>query len=771
MDYNVKHKTMKTFEQLSFKRLVIVAYRLPFKLVKNGNEHTAVQNAGGLVSAILSLSEKMNANVETNAKILWVGTGEKELGEENINPHFDLYPVEIPEEMNDKYYGGFCNDTIWPLFHYFPQITTYNNDYFEAYQQANQLFFQKLKDIILPGDFIWVHDYQLFLLPSLIRNAFPGIGINIGFFLHIPFPSSEIFRMLPNNWREAILKGLLGADLIGFHTNDYTQHFLRSVKRTLGLEINQNYIHLENRIVKADAFPIGIDYDKFHNACSTNDVVKEKEKLKKTLSGKKLIFSVDRLDYSKGLLNRLNAYERFLEKYPQWNEKAIFNMVVVPSRDNIDSYIELKKEIEATVGRINGKYSNISWRPIIYQYKFVPFNELVALYNTSFVGLLTPLRDGMNLVAKEYIACQNGNHGVLILSELAGAAVELNESILITPNDIEVTADAIFTALEMNDKEREAKIIKMQTRLKNYDVFAWAADFFNQTEEVKYEQQKLKVNYLNFEMKLKIISEYKSANKRIIFLDYDGTLVPLTNKPEMATLNNRITNFLSPFIKLFYPENVDKNVNARHILKRITSNSKNTVIIISGREREFLEKQFKNMEVTLIAEHGYFIKEFNKDWVTQAEINLSWKEKILPILNEYVNRCNGSMVEQKYASLAWHYRNAEQDIATIRIHELKDNLSEILKNESKLEILDGNKVLEIKSMMYDKGTAASTFLKNDSFDFIMAVGDDKTDEDLFRVMPANAVTIKIGSDPSMAEYSLQEQPMLYDLLNAFKEEE
>lgn len=758
---------MKTFDQLSFKRLVIVAYRLPFKLVKEGKKHTAVQNAGGLVSAILSLSEKMNANAETTAKIIWIGTGEKELGEKDINPYFDLHPVDIPEEMNDKYYGGFCNDTIWPLFHYFPSLTTYDDEYFEAYKKSNQLFFKKLKGIILPGDFIWVHDYQLFLLPSLIRKSFPGI--NIGFFLHIPFPSFEIFRMLPNKWRAEILNGLLGADLIGFHTNDYAQYFLKSVKRTLGFEIQQNYIHLENRIVKADDFPIGIDYNKFHNACSTPEVTKEKEKLRKTLAGRKLIFSVDRLDYSKGLLTRLKAYERFLEKYPNWLEKAIFNMIVVPSRDNIDRYIELKKEIEATVGWINGKYSNISWRPIIYQYKSVPFNELIALYNTSFVGLITPLRDGMNLVAKEYIACQDENFGVLILSELAGAAVELNESILITPNDIEATADAIFTALEMREKERKANIIKMQKRLKNYDVFTWAADFFNQTKEVKDEQQKLTVNYLNFEKKQEIIETYKSAKKRIIFLDYDGTLVPLTNNPDMATLNSKLVQLLSPLINFISPERVINTENARQILKRLTSNPKNKIIIISGREKEFLEKQFRNMDVILIAEHGYFIKEYNKDWVSQADVSLGWKDKILPVLNEYVNRCNGSMVEQKYASLAWHYRNAEQEIAAVRIHELKDDLSEILKNEFKLQILDGNKVLEIKSIMYDKGTVASTFLKDDSFDFIMAVGDDKTDEDLFRAMPENAITIKIGTDPSLAEYSLEEQPLLYDLLDAFKD--
>lgn len=757
---------MNTFEQFNFKRLVIVAYRLPFKLVNNGEETTVIQNSGGLVSAILSLSEKMNANASTPVKILWVGNGEKQLEEENINPHFDLYPVDIPDEINNKCYDGFCNDTIWPLFHYFPSKTTYNTEYFEAYEKANQLFYQRLKNIILPGDFIWVHDYQLFLLPSLIKKSFPEI--NIGFFLHIPFPSFEIFRIMPNKWRVKLLNGLLGADLIGFHTSEYTHHFLNSVKRTLGFEIEKNYIHLKDRIVKANTFPIGIDYDKYHNACANSVVIKEKEVLKRLLSGRKLIFSVDRLDYSKGLLIRLSAYERFLEKYPKWHEKVIFNMVVVPSNDKIDRYIELKKEIEATIGRINGKYSNISWRPITYQYKSLTFKELIALYDISFVGLMTPLRDGMNLIAKEYIACQKENSGVLILSELAGAAIELNESILITPTDIEETSDAIFTALEMPKKEREAKILKMQQRLSSYDVFAWATDFFTQTLEVNKVQQKMKVNFINNAIKQKIIHEYTSAKKRIIFLDFDSALVPLNNRPETVTLKERFNHILSPLINFILSTKDTGTEDAGRILRRITSNPKNKLIIISGQERELLESQFINSHVILIAEHGRFIKEYNKDWVTLADVNLSWKNKILPILNEYVNRCNGSFVEEKHASLIWNYRNAEQDITTIRIHELKDNLLEILKNDIKLQILEGDKVIEIKSIMYDKGTAALTFLKDELFDFIMIVGDNKTDEDLFRVMPENAITIKIGSHPTFAAYSIKEQSMLYNLLDSFK---
>src|SRR4030042_2295484 len=249
---------MKTFEQFNFNRIIIAAYRLPFKLVRKKEEYYAVQNSGGLVSAILSLSERINSNNNSSPEILWAGTGDSQLGNEDVHPGVKLLPVEIPRKVNEKYYGGFCNDTIWPLCPFFPSRTVYDNSYFDAYTTANNLFFNKLKDHIKPGDFIWVHDYQLFLLPDLIRRSFPKA--DIGFFLHIPFPSFEMFRLLPRKWRESILTGMTGADVIGFHINDYTQYFIKSVKRTLGYKVDQNFISIKERLCKADAFPIGIDF-------------------------------------------------------------------------------------------------------------------------------------------------------------------------------------------------------------------------------------------------------------------------------------------------------------------------------------------------------------------------------------------------------------------------------------------------------------------------------------------------------------------------------
>jgi trehalose 6-phosphate synthase/phosphatase len=324
---------MKEFDQFNFKRIIIAAYRLPFKLVRKREEYYTVQNTGGLVSAILSLSEKMNTTNNHRVEILWVGTGDAQLEKEDIAPGVRLFPVEIPRKVNEKYYGGFCNDTIWPLFHYFPSRTVYDYNYFNAYVTANNLFYEKLKTLIQPGDFIWVHDYQLFLLPEMIRRSFPRA--DIGFFLHIPFPSYDLFRLIPRYWREMILNGITGADVAGFHTNDYTQHFIKSVKRTLGYKVEQNYISVKDRLCKADAFPIGIDFKKFNDACVLPGTLIHKNKIQKYLSEKKLIFSVDRLDYSKGFLFRLRAYERFLEDYPEWHFRVVFFMVVLPSSENI----------------------------------------------------------------------------------------------------------------------------------------------------------------------------------------------------------------------------------------------------------------------------------------------------------------------------------------------------------------------------------------------------------------------------------------------------
>ena len=732
-----------------FDRLVIAAYRLPFKLSKTRKGYKAIQNSGGLVSAILALSENFkNSNKDLkNSKIVWAGIANDLPGDATPdsfeNENFDILPVTIENDVNDLYYGGFCNDLIWPLFHYFPTYAVFDNDYFKAYEEANLRFCDELVKTIKPGDFIWIHDYQLMLLPEMIRKKMPEA--TIGFFLHIPFPSFELFRLLPRQWRESVIKGLLGADLVGFHTHDYAQNFIKSVKRTTGYECHQNTIYTPNKLVKADAFPIGIDYDKFHDACLKKQVLAEKEKIKNNLLTNKLIFSVDRLDYSKGLLLKLKGYETFLETHPEWRSKVVFNMVVVPSRDNIDKYKNMKREIESTVGRVNGKFSSLSWQSIIYQYKSLTFNELVALYDFSDVGLITPLRDGMNLVAKEYVACQVENNGVLILSEMAGAAAELNEALIINPVDNIEMAEAIFNALEMKLEDKQSRLERMKNRISNYNVFTWAFDFFNQTYDTKEEQKKMRVRFVNPAITKQIVSDYQKAERRILFLDYDGTLVPFEKYPEMAIILKE----------------------TRGIIKKLSKDPKNQVVIISGRDKEFLETQFAGINVNLVAEHGYFIKKGYDDWETAITGDEQWKEAVLPILNEYVSRCNGTFIEEKTGSIAWHYRNAESDFAQLRLHELRDDLAEIIRHKTDFEILEGHKVLEVKSGKYDKGQAAIALINGQDFGFIFAAGDDKTDEFLFKALPDSSYTIRVGLSPSFAKYNVTDIPELLNLLGAF----
>jgi trehalose 6-phosphate synthase/phosphatase len=734
-----------------FKRLVIAAYRLPFKFEEQNKGYKAVQNAGGLVSAVLALSEnsKKNKTSLTESKIAWAGLADNLPA--NISPaqlnnkSFDIIPVTMPSEINDLYYGGFCNDLIWPLFHYFSEFSVFNVEYYHAYQEANALFCKTLVRHIRKGDFVWIHDYQLMLLPEMIRNSVEDV--TIGFFLHIPFPSFEIFRLLPRDWRESIITGMLGADLIGFHTHDYTQHFIKTVKRTTGFECRQNLIYTPNKVVKADAFPIGIDYHKFHAAGLTKIVLAEKQKISESLHHQKLIFSVDRLDYSKGLLSKLRGYEKFLEDNPKWHSKVVFNMVVVPSRDSIDQYRQMKTDIESMVGRINGKYSSLAWRPIIYQYKSLNFNELVALYDLSDVGLITPLRDGMNLVAKEFVACQTRMNGVLILSEMAGAAVEMNEALIINPADNIEMAKAIEDALEMKPAEKEVRMARMQERISNYNVFTWADDFFSQTFDIKEHQKLLEIKHLTAATQSRLIADYKKASRRILFLDYDGTLVSLTKYPEQAVIGKQTLK----------------------IIKDLAAVEKNEIVIISGRGKAFLEKQFKGVRVSLVAEHGYFTKKPGRKWIAVYEPDERWKEAVRPILMEYVNRCYGTFIEEKTGSMAWHYRNADSDFALLRLNELKDDLANIIRYKTDFEILEGNKILEIKSGRYDKGQAAISLLQNENFDFILAAGDDITDEDVFRILPEKAYTIRVGLKPSAAGYNVKEISVLLKLLKSLGE--
>lgn len=723
-------------------RLIIVSNRLPFKLVEKKGLIDFLPSSGGLVSSIRSYIQKANSGKMQEVKSfpLWIGASDisgKKSGkhaalETYKKDEFILAPVFIPSATKDKFYNGFCNDTIWPLFHYFPSYAKFKDEFYESYLTVNNLFCEKLVSVYKQGDIIWIHDYHLMLLPALLRKHLPEASI--GFFLHIPFPSFELFRMLPNRWRREILSGMLGADLVGFHTNDYVQYFLKSVRQILGYENSLRTIVTPERSVTVDTFPVSIDFAKFNTATKDPEVFTERNKIKKKLFEVKLVISVDRLDYSKGIINRLEGFELFFEKYPEYKGKAAYILIIVPSRDIIPKYTENRSYIERLVSRINGKYGNIDWTPIVYQYRSLDFKKLTGLYLAADVALIVPVRDGMNLVAKEFVATRNDKRGVLILSETAGAAAELGEALVVNPTDRQEIADALKTAFNMPIQEQNSRNDIMQKRIGNYDVIKWADDFISQLILSKIRQEKLKVKEVSGQIENQIIEHYSNVESRLILLDYDGTLTPLARLPHLAFPDDEL-------IKL---------------LQRLAENEKNEIVVISGRPVKVLEEWFGQIPLSLIAEHGAFYKQIGMNWQQTVPVNANWKPSVIPLLGLFTERCAGTFVEEKSLSLAWHYRNAEKGLGFLRSRELINALVE-LSSHLDFQIIEGNKVIETRARGIDKGIAASLWLKKKQYDFVLAIGDDKTDEDLFKVIPTTQYSIRVGLTQSVAKYNFKQQ--------------
>lgn len=725
-------------------RLIIISNRLPFSIDQQGDKTVVRQSSGGLVSAIKSFFENDSIKSNITGK-LWMGVADFPQNEwENIENEmsgmdFEVLPLFLDQKLYKDYYNGFANSVLWPLFHYFPSLVEYKAEFFEAYVQANREFAKRILPVLRPDDTIWIHDYQLMLLPEMIREERPDISI--GFFMHIPFPSYEIFRLMPREWKTTLLRGILGSDLVGFHTHDYAQHFLKSVKMILGIDSYFHSLQYQNRLVRADLFPISIDIKKFQQAAAEPETQASYNDIKKNFDNKKILFSVDRLDYSKGLMDRLLAFDYFLEQNPEWQDRLVYIMNVVPSRDEINAYSERKRQIEEKIGTINGKYSSISWQPIIYRYNHLPFTDLLALYQAADVALVTPLRDGMNLVAKEYVASCTDQQGVLILSELAGAASELNEALLVNPSDIIEVAYAIARALNMSPEEQRRRLQIMQHRIAEYDVIKWVSDFLDQLENVKQQQLKQITKMLDEKVLAQMHLHYQMAKTRCLLLDYDGTLVPFTRKPEEALPSKELKKLLSD----------------------LSSDPGNNVVIISGRDADTLEKWLGDLPVSMVAEHGASFKMKNEQWQQPVSIPNQWKDEIRPILQMFVTRCVGSFVEEKTNTIAWHYRNTDLELGFTRSRELINTLTELLQN-TMLQVIDGNKVVEVRMSGFDKGVIALKMVNESSPDFVLCMGDDTTDEDMFKALGERAYSIKVSNSPTAAQYMVFSQKRVLQVL-------
>lgn len=708
-------------------RIIIVSNRLPVKLIENEEgDMEYIPSEGGLATGLGSIYREGNN--------IWLGWPGMEVTEKprqvkitkELEKH-SLHPVFLTQEEIYNYYEGFSNETLWPVFHYMTTYAVYQKDWWECYKSVNQKFCDEVLKVAQPGDIVWVHDYQLLLLPKMIRDAIPDI--TIGFFQHIPFPSYELFRLIP--WRTEILEGMLGSDLLGFHTFDDAQHFVHNARSLLPVNSSSNIITVDHRQVVVDTFPMGIDSKKYEDSTKDPVVIEEVKQLNEAFKDVKFILSIDRLDYSKGIIQRLLAFEQLLQDNSEYLEKIVLYMIVVPSRDNVPQYKELREEIDKIVGNINARFRTVSWSPIIYFYRAFPFETISALYSTADICLVTPMRDGMNLVCKEYVASRVNNDGVLILSEMAGASKELIDALIVNPNNIDAIVDAIHTAIEMPAEEQKKRISSMRQIIHKFNISHWVKIFMDRLKEVKEMQASLLARGVGDSTRDHIRSLYMKSGKRIILLDYDGTLVGFQKDIEKARPDDELWN----------------------ILKDLTSSPDNTVVIISGRNHGFLEKWFGNLPINFIAEHGAWMKLHGKKWKRLAGLSAEWKKEFLPVLETFSDRTPGAFIEEKDYSLVWHYRKVEEGLGELRANELMNTLRYLAEDKG-LQLLPGNKVIEIKNVEINKGKASLTLLGLNEYDFVMAIGDDHTDEDIFKALSNEAVTIKVGSPVSAAKYFL-----------------
>ncbi|MFH1774573.1 MAG: bifunctional alpha,alpha-trehalose-phosphate synthase (UDP-forming)/trehalose-phosphatase [Methanobacteriota archaeon] len=687
------------------------------------------RSIGGLATVLKAIHEK-----EESIWIGWPGTllqsDDAQIRAELLQTH-RCYPVFLARDDIEKFYYGICSNTFWPLFHSFPWITKFKTPKWESYKKVNQVFCDRVLEVAQPSDIIWIHDYHLMLLPKYLRERLPNA--TIGFFFHIPFPPLEIFSLLP--WDREILESLLHADLIGFHTYGYARNFLNSVLGLFGIDNKLGEIIFKNRIIHVGAFPMGIDFEIFDKAN------KEKKHLVKELQGrygnKKIILSIGRLDYTKGIPELLDAFELFLEKYPEEQGKVSLILGVAPSRIHVEEYRSLKKSIDEKVGRINGRFGRADWNPVWYFYRTFSFDDLIDLYSIADVAVFPSLRDGLNLMAKEYVAAREKT-GVLVVSEFAGVSKELVEALIVNPKDKKGFAELLTRALNMPLEEQKRRIRTMRERLKNYDARRWAEDFLSSLTKVKQYQHAFEIKLMNDETEGKLIEQHGCSKRRLLFLDYDGTLVPFVEELEEAAPSEEILS----------------------VLERLCN--QNTVVLTSGRDKGTLYNWFGKLQINLVAEHGIWVKEYASEWKSE-EISSDWKGKIRSMLELYTDRCPGSFIEEKDFSIAWHYRKSDPLLSTITANELALELSHLTANMD-VSILSGNKVIEVRPMSANKGKAALSWISRKNWDFILAAGDDATDEDLFGVLPKDAHSIKIGLGGSKAKFNLDSPQKMIELL-------
>lgn len=450
-------------------RLLVVSNRAPIE-VASGKERRIRRTVGGLASALDDAIRRRRGSW-----IAWTGVSDV-IQPAETGLDYPITSVELTDREVEHYYGGFSNRVLWPLCHMFLDRCRFKPEYWDAYRTANEQFARAVAKVAHPGDLVWVNDFHLCLVPELLRRR--GPDLKLGVFWHTPFPPAPIFAVLA--WRTEILHGLLGADLIGLQTEDDVTNFLECARKHAECEVHEATarVRVGNREVRVVALPVGIDAKAFADRAVDDDILEQRDQLRAAIGAEVLLLGVDRLDYTKGILERLRGYEMFLERHPRWRRRCSFVQMTVPSRDRVSEYKEMKHSIDETVGRIMGRFTKAGRSPIVYLYRGVDQNRLTAYYAAADVALVTPLRDGMNLVAKEFVACHAPTEtGTLVLSEFAGAARGMSEAVLVNPYDPEDIARAIETAVNMPHHERGERMQALARRVRTHDIHWWTDAF------------------------------------------------------------------------------------------------------------------------------------------------------------------------------------------------------------------------------------------------------------------------------------------------------
>eukprot|EP00871_Galdieria_phlegrea_P000041 jgi/Galph1/1037/GphlegSOOS_G5765.1 len=705
-------------------RLVVVSNRLPVTITKDNNgNYQFKMSSGGLVSALNGVKSLM--------PFLWIGwpgteiePNDRDFVRTKLREDYSCFPVFITDEQASLYYNGFCNDVLWPLFHYVPLSIVssdgerkFNLKYWQAYAAANYRFAETVLQVYQESDYIWVQDYHLLLLPSLLRRRLRDV--KIGFFLHIPFPTSEVYRILPV--RKEILQGVLAADLIGFHTYDYARHFLSVCTRILGLESSPKGVGYHSHFAYVGIFPIGIDPNTFYRTLENQIVQQRIQELDEKFMGKKVLLGVDRLDYIKGVPHKLLALEWLLTNIQNGCTRNYFILqvvlvqIAVPTRTEIEEYKKLASQTNELVGRINGKFGTVDHSPIMFINHSVQFDELVALYTVADVAIVSSVRDGMNLVAYEYVMCQQAKKGVLILSEFAGSAQSLSGAIRVNPWNIEELATAIHEALSMPKREREMKHWKLFRYVTTHTAEYWAKSFIQELQNVvrHREEMQLSIAVLNVKSVTRRIS---NARTRLFLLEYEGSLC---QPKSLAELN-------SP--------------SATHIklLARLCSDPRNIIVMMSGRSKNVLENWFGNYPIGLIAENGCDLKlSGSSEWrCIVRETETDWREGVLPVLQYFTERTPGAYVENKKHSITWHFRDTDPEFGSWQANELQLHLAELCAGLP-IDVYTGPKYLELRPKGVTRASAVEKLFnilhqeKKISIDFCFCLGLDRSSEELF----------------------------------------